>query len=299
MELYFKLIEVLFPVFFVIGIGYWYGKKDSKFDTKFITTLSANIGLPCIIFYSLTTSNVDISVFLRFLYYIFLYVLLFAIIGILILKILKKDIYRLLPPLILPNSGNMGLPICLFAYGKTGLAIGAAITSVIIVLHFSLNILLASRKFSYKPLINCTSIYALIVSLFFVYFKIPIPRFIENTTFLISYSSIFLVLMSLGIALANLKIFSFKDSLIFSFTRIIIGPLIGFTFVKFFNLTGIEAGVMFIQTSMPSAVLTYLIARMYSSKKIIDNIASTVVVSTFLSFITVPIVVFLSLKYFG
>ena len=56
---------------------------------------------------------------------------------------------------------------------------------------------------------------------------------------------------------------------------------------------------MFIQTSMPSAVLTYLIARMYSPKKITNSIASTVVVSTFLSFVTVPIVVFFALKYFG
>ena len=299
MDLYIKLFEVLFPVFLVIGIGYWYGKKDPKFDTKFITTFAGNIGLPCIIFYSLTTSNVDFSVFLRFLYYFFLYVGIFAILGILILKILNKDIYRLLPPLILPNTGNMGMPICLFAYGKMGLAIAAAVTSVIIVLHFSLNILLASRKFSFKPLINCVSIYALIISLFFVYFKIPPPNFIVNATFLISYSSIFLVLMSLGIALSNLKIFSFKESLIFSLTRIIIGPLIGFGFIKLFNLSGIEAGVMFIQTSMPAAVLTYLIGKMYSPKNISDNIASTVVLSSFLSFITIPVVVFISLKYFS
>ena len=299
MDLYIKLFEVLFPVFLVIGIGYWYGKKDPKFDTKFITTFAGNIGLPCIIFYSLTTSNVDFSVFLRFLYYFFLYVGIFAILGILILKILNKDIYRLLPPLILPNTGNMGMPICLFAYGKMGLAIAAAVTSVIVVFHFSLNILLASRKFSFKPLINCVSIYALIISLFFVYFKIQPPNFIVNATFLISYSSIFLVLMSLGIALSNLKIFSFKESLIFSLTRIIIGPLIGFGFIKLFNLSGIEAGVMFIQTSMPAAVLTYLIGKMYSPKNISDNIASTVVLSSFLSFITIPVVVFISLKYFS
>jgi hypothetical protein len=299
MHLYIKLFEVLFPVFLVIGIGYWYGKKDPKFDTKFITTFAGNIGLPCIIFYSLTTSNVDFSVFLRFLYYIFLYVGLFAILGILVLKILNKDIYRLLPPLILPNTGNMGIPICLFAYGKMGLAIAAAITSVIMVFHFSLNILLASRKLSFRPLINCVSIYALIISLFFVYFEIPAPNFIENATFLISYSTIFLVLMSLGIALSNLKIFSFKESLIYTFTRIIIGPLIGFGFVKFFNLSGVEAGVILIQTSMPSAVLTYLIGKMYSPKSITNDIAGTVVLSTFLSFITVPIVVLFSLKYFG
>ena len=100
----------------------------------------------------------------------FLYVGLFGILGILLLKILRKDIYRLLPPLILPNTGNMGMPICLFAYGKLGLAIAAAVTTVIVVFHFTLNILLASRKFSIKPLINCVSIYALIISLFFVYF---------------------------------------------------------------------------------------------------------------------------------
>ena len=59
MEIYTKLFEVLFPVFLSIGIGYWYGKKDAKFDTNFITTFSGNIGLPCIIFYSLTFSNID------------------------------------------------------------------------------------------------------------------------------------------------------------------------------------------------------------------------------------------------
>ena len=63
-------------------------------------------------------------------------------------------------------------------------------------------------------------------------------------------------------------------------------------------LTGVEAGVIFIQSSMPSAVLTYLIAEIYSPKKTVNSIASTVVLSTFLSFISVPIVVFLSLKYF-
>jgi hypothetical protein len=45
------------------------------------------------------------------------------------LKLMKKDIYRLLPPLILPNTGNMGMPLCLFAYGKMGLAIATAATN--------------------------------------------------------------------------------------------------------------------------------------------------------------------------
>jgi len=299
MDLILKLFEVLFPVFLTIGIGYWYGKKDPKFDTKFITTFAGNFGLPAIIFYSLTTTNLSIELFLRFSYYITLYVLIFSIIGLIILKILKKDIYRLLPPLILPNTGNMGMPLCLFAYGKLGLAIATSITAMILVFHFSVNILLASKKFSIKPLLKCVPVYALLISLVFVYYEVHAPKFLENTTFLIGYSTIFLVLMSLGVALSKLKVFAFKETLIYSFIRVIIGPIIGLAFVKFFNLSGIEAGVMFIQASMPSAVLTYLVSEIYSSRKISASIASTVALSTFMSFFTLIVVVFISLKYFN
>ena len=294
-----KLFEVLFPVFLTIGIGYWYGKKDPKFNTKFITTFAGNFGLPAIIFYSLTTTNISFELFLRFSYYITLYVGIFAIIGLIILKLMKKDIYRLLPPLILPNTGNMGMPLCLFAYGKLGLAIATAATAMILVFHFSLNILLASKKFSIKPLLKCIPVYALLVSLVFVYYKIPAPKFLENATFLIGYSTIFLVLMSLGVALSKLKVFAFKETLIFSITRVVIGPIVGIAFVKFFNLTGVEAGVMFIQASMPSAVLSFLVSEIYSPKKISNSIASTVALSTFMSFFTLIVVVFISLKYFN
>ena len=299
MDPFIKLFEVLFPVFLTIGIGYWYGKKDPKFNTKFITTFAGNFGLPAIIFYSLTTTNINFELFLRFSYYITLYVLIFSIIGIVILKILNKDIYRLLPPLILPNTGNMGMPLCLFAYGKIGLAIATAITAMILVFHFTINILLASKKFSIKPLLNCIPVYALLISLLFVYFDIPPPKFLENATFLIGYSTIFLVLMSLGVALSKLRVFSLKDTFIYSFIRVILGPIVGLGFVKFFNLSGVEAGVMFIQASMPSAVLTYLISEIYSTKKISTSIASTVALSTFLSFFTLIVVVFISLKYFN
>ncbi len=299
MDLLIKLFDVLFPVFLTIGIGYWYGKKDPKFNTNFITTFAGNFGLPAIIFYSLTTTNISFELFLRFAYYMTLYVIIFSVIGIIILKLLKKDIYRLLPPLILPNTGNMGMPLCLFAYGKMGLAIATAATAMILVFHFSINILLASKKFSIKPLVKCIPIYALLISLLFVYYEIPSPIFLENATFLIGYSTIFLVLMSLGVALSKLKVFSFKETLIYSLIRVLVGPIVGFGFVKFFNLTGIEAGVMFIQASMPSAVLTYLVSKIYSPKKISDSIASTVALSTFLSFFTLIVVVFIALKYFN
>ena len=58
MEIYFKLFEVLFPVFFMVGIGYFIGKKNPKLDTSFITNVAANVGSPAMVFYAITTTGV-------------------------------------------------------------------------------------------------------------------------------------------------------------------------------------------------------------------------------------------------
>ena len=77
----------------------------------------------------------------------------------------------------------------------------------------------------------------------------------------------------------------------------VLGPLIGFALIKFLNLSGFMAGVLLIQSAMPSAVLTYLVGSMYSKKRAVDNIASVIVSSTLMSFITIPIVVYIALDF--
>ena len=298
MELYIKLFEVLFPVFFCVGIGYFLGKKNPKLDTTFITNFGANIGSPAIVFYSVTTTGLTFDIFKLYFFYYLLAIVGFAIVGIVFLYFLKKDIIAELPPFIMPNTGNMGLPICLFAYGTQGLGVAGAISSLIILFHFTLGVFLASKKFNFDVIVKSPAFYSVIISILFLYFNIKVPYFIVNTTMLLTYATIFLILMSLGIALTRLKVFSFKNAFISSLSRVIIGPLIGFSIIKLFNLNGFAAGVLLIQCSMPSAILNYLVGSIYSPKKIVDSIASMIVVSTILSFITIPIIVFLSLKYF-
>ena len=224
MEIYLKLFEVLFPVFFVVGIGYYLGKNNPKIDTTFITNFAANIGSPAMIIYSLTCTGTSFEIFKNYFWYYLIAIIAFAFIGVIFLFFLKtKDIIRELPPFIMPNTGNMGLPICLFAYGSQGL----------------------------------------------------------------------------GVALTRFKVFSFKKALISSIGRVIFGPIVGFLLINYFDLSGFAAGALLIQCSMPSAVLNYLVASIYSPKKITDSVASMIVVSTVMSFITIPIVVFFALKYFN
>ena len=299
MELYLKIIDVLFPVFFVIGVGYYLGKKDPNFDTNFITNFAGNIGTPAMIFYTITTTGVTLEIFTEFFIYAVIILGVFAIVGFVFLILLKKDPITELPPMFLPNTGNMGVPICLFAYGTAGLGVASAIASVIILFHFTIGILLASKKFSFVVLIKNGPIYGIITSVIFLYFDLDVPGYLENTTFLLTYTTIFLVLMALGVALTRLKVVSWTHAAILGAVRVVLGPVIGFALIKFLGLSGFMAGVLLIQSAMPSAVLTYLVGSMYSKKRAVDNIASVIVSSTLMSFVTIPIVVFLSLKFFN
>ena len=299
MEIYIKLFEVLFPVFFIVSIGYFLGKKNPNLDTSFITNYSANFGTPALIIFAVMTSGLSYAMFADFFVYWLIAMFFFSLVGILFLVLMKKDYLRELPPFILPNTGNMGIPICLFAYGTSGMGIAAAISAVIVLLHFTLNVFLASRKFDILVIIKSPSFYAILVTVIFLYFELEMPTFVINTVMLLGYAMIVMILMSLGIALTQLKVFSLKDSIISSIGRVVVGPIIGFILIKLFNLSGYPAGALLIQSSMPSAILTYLIASMYSPKEIVDNIASTVVVSTIMSIVTVPIIVFIALKYFS
>ena len=299
MEIYIKLFEVLFPVFFVIGIGYFIGKKNSKLDTVFITNFAANIGTPAMIIYALTSTGISFEIFKDYFLYYLIAIICFSLVGLILLLILKtKDVIRELPPYIMPNTGNMGLPICLFAYGSQGLGVAASISALIILFHFTLGVFLADKKLNFKVILKNPPFYSIIISTFILYFNIGVPNFIVNTTLLLTYATIFLILMSLGIALTRLKVFSLFNAFIGSISRLLIGPIIGFFIIKYFNLTGFTAGVLFIQCSMPSAVLTYLVGSIYSPKEVVDSIASMIVVSTLMSFVTIPFVVFFALKYF-
>ena len=298
MELYLKLFEVLFPVFFIVGIGYYLGKKNPNFDTSFITNYSGNFGAPALFIFAITSSGVTYSVFSEYFIYAIIALTSFALIGVIFLFFMKKDISRELPPYFLPNTGNMGIPICLFAYGTLGMGVAAAISSLVILLHFTINIFLASKKFDIKIILKSPPTYAVIVAVYFLYFDLEMPKVVLNTVMLLGYAMIVLILMSLGVSLTQLKVFSLKDSVISSIARVIIGPIIGFMIIKLFDLSGFAAGVLLIQSAMPSAILTYLVAEMYSPKKVVDSISSMIVVSTLMSLITVPIIVYISLKYF-
>ena len=92
-------MKFYFQFFFIIGIGYYLGKKNPKLDTTFIANFAANIGSPAMVFYAVTTTGISFNIFAEYFWYSLIAILGFAITGIIFLKFLNKDIITELPPL--------------------------------------------------------------------------------------------------------------------------------------------------------------------------------------------------------
>ena len=72
---------------------------------------------------------------------------------------------------------------------------------------------------------------------------------------LIGYAAIFLVLASLGIALSTLKQNIYETSILSAF-RLLVGPIVGFLIIDYFNLKVMKLG-LYLFNVMPSAILNF------------------------------------------
>ena len=102
-----------------------------------------------------------------------------------------------------------------------------------------------------------------------------------------------LMLITLGVSLSKLRIVSLGRSLTLSLVRLVPGALIGLAAGWIFDLGPMGQGVLAIQCAMPVAVFNYLFAQLY--RRAPDEVAGTIVTSTALSFLTLPLLLLLAL----
>jgi predicted permease len=281
------LFAVLAPVFITAGIGYAWIKAGRQLDTNQFTPIIVFIGSPCLIFSALIQSRVDLDLLWQMSLVSIIAHAVSAVMGYIALKAAGQPIRTFLPSIMLPNTGNMGLPLCFFAFGAEGLALGIAYFTISVLIQVTAGISIAAGKLSFRQALSMPHIYAIIIVILLLWGGLELPAWITNTVNLIGQFTIPLMLLFLGVSLARLSVKSMGLSISLSLLRIGGGLSVGLMLIWGFALEGVAAGVVLIQTSMPVAVFNYLFAQYYDNKP--AEVAGLVIVSTTLSFATLPL----------
>jgi predicted permease len=281
------LLAIIAPVFLISAAGFIWAKMGRDFHSEFVTTIVLTFATPSLVFASLTSLEVSLAESGDVLVAQLVIVAATGILGAIGLRLFGNlPTHSYLPMLMFGNMGNMGLPLCFFAFGAPGLALAAVAFAVHSVTQFTIGVSVAAGSASIKQLLRTPVIYGVLASLPFMFTGTRPPLWVANTTEVVGNMLIPLMLLTMGVALARLKLSRLGRSVIFAVLRLGGGLLLALAVTEMFGIDGMARGVIIIMGAMPVAVFNYIFAERY--KRAPDEVAAAIVISTAISFVTLP-----------
>ena len=281
-----ELLEILAPTFLAALSGWLWVKSGRHFDREMIGDLIMLVGAPCLIFSSLVSLEVSASAMLVMAEAAVTCFGIVALVGIVTLRVLKLPAHTFLSTLVFGNLGNLGVPLCLFAFGTEGQALALVFFAIGATLQFSVGLFIWSGRFDAKELIRNPVGLSALAAAAVITFELPVPSVLANTTRLLGGFAIPLMLVALGVAVGEMRVTDLRRSLVMASIRLGVGVIVGFSLAHAFGFTGITRGVLILQCAMPAAVFNHLLAQRYDRSP--EQVASIVVVSTLLTALALP-----------
>lgn len=287
MNLVLTVLEIVAPVFLLGAIGYIWVKLGFDYRIEFVTRLGMTLAVPALIFLALMNSTLSakalgIVSLATLLAYAFVTIACYALV-----KAFKLEVRTYLAPLIFGNTGNIGLPLALFAFGDEGLSYAVVILAIMAFFSFTFGVWLVSgggslRKLVQEPMVAATALGGL-----FLWQGWKTPVFLTNTIELIAQMAIPLMLITLGVAIARIQPGSITRAIWLSLAKTAICIAAAWAAGLYFGLPHVAAAVLILQVSTPVAVTSYMLAEKYNADA--PPVAGMVVVSTLLSIGLLPL----------
>ncbi|QIE45631.1 AEC family transporter [Pseudohalocynthiibacter aestuariivivens] len=287
MNLILTVLEITAPVFLLAGVGYLWVWMGYEYRLAFVTRLSMTLAVPCLIFTALMQAKVDpASLTTVSLAAVAVYSVLSVAMWALV-RLGRLDLRTYMAPLIFGNTGNLGLPLALFAFGEAGLSYAVVIFAIMAVWSFTFGIWLvagggAPWRALREPMVGATLLGGI-----FLWQGWTTPLFLTNALELIGQMAIPLMLITLGVAVARLTPARLGRAIVLSLIRAAVCAGVAWMIGIYFVLEPVALAVLILQAATPVAVTSYLLAEKYGADA--DAVSGLVVVSTVMSVLYLPI----------
>ena len=293
MEIISQLSDIVVPVFICVAFGVLWAKIGTPFDTGLITSLVYNIGVPCLILTTFQKVTLSPAAMAEIALATLACYVSFTLLAFLLIRALRLETASYLPALMFPLTGSMGLPVSYFAFGDQGLALAIVYFAFGTIGSFTIGAAIAEGKVTVRGLLRIPVLYAVAIALVMQLTELRLPEWIFNTVELLGGIVIPAQLVALGFSLLQLKVGGMARSASLGVFRLAMGVAVGFAIAELFDLDGAARAIVIIQSAMPVAVSSYLFAEKFN--RLPEEVAGMVVVSTAISFVTLPFLLLLVL----
>lgn len=284
------MVNILAPITLITLIGYVLGKMSVGLQSRTLSALVILVATPALVFNTLVSTHVDGAAISQMSIAALFCIGVAGAISLVVLKITGGSVQSFLPSLMLPNSGNMGLPLVALTFGPEGARLGVAYFVVIALFQHSVGLSITSGTLRIYELARQPLLYAVAFVVLVLFFDIQVPKIILDTTEMLGAMMIPAMLILLGTSLATLKINDLGPAVSIAVGRLVIGVISALVVIYALDLTGVAAGAVFLLATMPSAIVTYVFAERFQQSA--NKVAGAVVMSTLLTFLCLPALVY-------
>lgn len=287
-----RILAIIFPIFAIVAAGYAYARVR-KPDMAFANQLNMDVFVPALVFAALAGRDFDLLANWKLAVGGTLVVLGSGLLAWPVARLMKVPVNTLLPPMMFNNSGNMGLPLLVLAFGEAALPLAVVLFFVENVLHYSLGTWMLDHRARLWNLWRVPVIAAALAGLAVSLLGIPLWAPLHTGIRMLGDVSIPLLLFSLGVRLTDSVARDLRLGLVGAALCPLAGMAVAWTVAPLLGLAETQAGMLLIFGALPPAVLNYIFAERYRQEP--ERVASIVMIGNVAALLFVPLALYLAL----
>ncbi len=291
------LTQNILPIFIVAGFGYAL-QRWQALDKRTLSRVTLYVLSPALVFSSLVQSELMTSELSRLVLFTVVTMAAMAAIAFIAARLLRfsrRETAMLVVVVMFVNGGNYGLTLNQLRYGDVGLALAIVYYATSTVLVYSAGIFIASMgqlswREALRRLLSMPPIYAALAAIVVYFYRIPIPSPVMSAVEIAGRGAIPVMILVLGMQMADMRGQGDWRLMIPAVgLRLLVAPFVAFSMAALVGLQGLSRSVGIIEASMPTAVITIILATEFDLQP--TAVTSIVIASTLLSPLTISLAI--------
>ena len=280
-----RIFLTVFPLVTIVSVGYFYARRRHT-DMSVANTINIDVFVPALIFSVLSAKSFDLPQFQMLAIGAAVIVLGSGLILLPVCKFLKVSPKTFLPPMMFNNSGNLGLPLAVLAFGEQALPAAVVLFLVENLLHFTVGLYILDHRTNPINVLKMPMIIATIAGLVWSTFDLYIPVGLGTAIDMLGQISIPLMLFALGVRMTSVDLTHWKIGVWGAILCPLSGLAIAFPLQSVLQLEPIQFTYLALFAALPPAVLNYMVAERYQQEP--HQVASIVLLGNMFSLLVIP-----------
>src|SRR5574343_623750 len=257
-----RLVAILFPIFAIVAAGFSSGSRHRP-EMAVANRLNMDVFVPAVVFSAMAGKAFALADYAWLALGAFLVLAACGLLAWGAARLLGMQGKTLVPPMLFNNSGNIGLPLAVLAWGEAALPAAVIMFMVENTLHFTFGARLLDPQARLLTLWRVPVVFAAFAGLLVALFRIELWGPGLTAIKMLGDISVPLLLFSLGVRMNDVSFRDWKIPVGAAILRPLAGLLIALGVVRLLGLEGQQAAMLTVFGALPPAVLNFLFAERY------------------------------------